>query len=573
MKTRNSIKFYIILAAEVMVLLTLAGIFAVITIQARSTLEDLLRTSSFQIIESKANTVSEIFNSYRSLLSTLARQNVFTSGTKRQIEEAAYDQVVKIGSDVPSVFVIWPDGKATTTPGKYINIADRKYVQAVLSGEVDMAVSQPLLSRNTGQPALIIVQAVKSPEGLIRALLSIEMSLTRINSSINTTSIGLDESSYAWLVDKYGLIFSSGHPGIAMKLNITTADANMGYKGLSSLAQTILSQKQSMGTFINPAGQECLVFTQNISELLPWKLGVVINPDSIRKPLRDLTLVLSVVMFTALAASLLAAVHVHKLYATRNALISAREEAIAGARAKSEFLANMSHEIRTPLNAVVGMTALGKQASDLERKDYCFSKIESASKHLMGVINDILDMSKIEANKLELSLENFDFEKMIQRMVNVINFRVEEKRQNFSVHLDHAIPCTLIGDDQRLSQVIANLLSNAVKFTPESGEVTLSASFLQEEAGNITLQFSVKDSGIGLSQEQQAKLFSAFQQADSGTSRKFGGTGLGLAISKRIVEMMGGRIWIESELGQGAAFIFTIQAARDNTNPVSADEA
>jgi CheY-like chemotaxis protein len=229
----------------------------------------------------------------------------------------------------------------------------------------------------------------------------------------------------------------------------------------------------------------------------------------------------------------------------------------------------MSHEIRTPLNAVVGMTALGKQASDLERKDYCFSKIEDASKHLIGVINDILDMSKIDANKLELSLENFDFEKMIQRMVHVINFRIDEKRQTLLVHLDKAIPGALIGDDQRLAQVIANLLSNAVKFTPESGSVTLDARLLHEEEGILTLQFSVTDTGIGLSPEQQTKLFAAFQQADSSTSRKFGGTGLGLAISKRIVEMMYGRIWVESKPGQGSSFAFTARLRRGTDLPVT----
>jgi signal transduction histidine kinase/DNA-binding response OmpR family regulator len=243
-------------------------------------------------------------------------------------------------------------------------------------------------------------------------------------------------------------------------------------------------------------------------------------------------------------------------------LLAAKEAAEEASRAKSDFLANMSHEIRTPMNAVIGMTAIGKAAAEVERKDYCFGKIEDASTHLLGVINDILDMSKIEAGKLELSPASFDFEKMLQRAVNVINFRVDEKRQTLTVRLDKRIPRILIGDDQRLTQVIANLLSNAVKFTPEEGSIHLRTRFVEEEGDRFTMQVSVTDSGIGISEEQQGRLFTSFEQAESSTSRKFGGTGLGLAISRRIVEMMGGHIRVESELGKGSTFIFTVQVMR-----------
>jgi signal transduction histidine kinase/CheY-like chemotaxis protein len=244
-------------------------------------------------------------------------------------------------------------------------------------------------------------------------------------------------------------------------------------------------------------------------------------------------------------------------------LVQAREDALAGTRAKSEFLANMSHEIRTPMNAIIGMTAIAKSTDDIERKDTCLAKIENASTHLLGVINDVLDMSKIEANKLELSYISFDFEKMLQRVANVINFRVDEKKQNFSVHIDRRIPRFLIGDDQRLAQVITNLLSNSVKFTPEQGSIKLKTRLAGEANGVYTIQIEVTDTGIGISPEQQARVFTSFEQADSNTSRKFGGTGLGLAISKRIVEMMGGEIWIESKVGKGSTFAFTIQAKKD----------
>ncbi|MDR0434391.1 MAG: response regulator [Gracilibacteraceae bacterium] len=237
-------------------------------------------------------------------------------------------------------------------------------------------------------------------------------------------------------------------------------------------------------------------------------------------------------------------------------------QAVQASKAKGDFLSNMSHEMRTPMNAIIGMTTIAKTADDMEKKDYCLKKIEDASTHLLGVINDILDMSKIEANKLELSLEEFNFERMLQKVVGVINFRVEEKHQSFSVYIDKNIPRYLIGDDQRLAQVITNLLSNSVKFTPEHGAIRLSAALAGEEDGLCIIQIKVTDNGIGISAEQKARLFSSFEQAESSTSRKFGGTGLGLAISKRIVELMDGEIWVESSLGQGAEFTFNIRLLR-----------
>jgi CheY-like chemotaxis protein/two-component sensor histidine kinase len=225
------------------------------------------------------------------------------------------------------------------------------------------------------------------------------------------------------------------------------------------------------------------------------------------------------------------------------------------------------------MNAIIGMTAIAKRTGDIEQKDSCLEKIEDASEHLLGIINDILDMSKIEANKLELSFVNFSFKKMIDKTVNVIGFRVEEKRQRFDVKIDERIPSFLLGDDIRLAQIITNLLSNAVKFTPSGGQVRLEAAFIKTENRRCTVQVSVSDTGIGISPEQQAKLFSSFAQAESGTSRKFGGTGLGLAISKRLIEMMGGKIWIESEAGAGASFIFTLELEAGTEDAASAGEA
>ncbi|MDR2132727.1 MAG: HAMP domain-containing protein [Clostridiales Family XIII bacterium] len=240
-------------------------------------------------------------------------------------------------------------------------------------------------------------------------------------------------------------------------------------------------------------------------------------------------------------------------------LTKAKVDAEAASRAKSEFLSRMSHEMRTPMNAVIGMATIGKASNDSARKEYCFDKINEASKHLLGVIDDILDMSKIEANKLELLPAAFDFENMLRRVIDAVNLRAEEKRQTLSADIDARIPKSIVSDEQRLAQVIANLLSNAVKFTPEGGAIALTAVRFADDGDKITLRVSVKDTGIGISQEQQQRLFRSFEQVDGGLSRKFGGTGLGLAISKRIVNLMGGRIWVDSELGEGATFTFEIR--------------
>ena len=256
-------------------------------------------------------------------------------------------------------------------------------------------------------------------------------------------------------------------------------------------------------------------------------------------------------------------------------LATALEKAQAANQAKSSFLSNMSHEIRTPINAIVGMTMIGKTASDTAKKDYAFEKIENASSHLLGVINDILDMSKIEANKFELSETVFDFAKMVDNVENIISFRIDEKSQQLSVCLDATIPRQLYGDDQRLAQVITNLLSNAVKFTPEKGAVSMNARLLAEEDGWYTIEVAIRDTGIGISPDQQARLFASFEQAESSTSRMFGGTGLGLAISKSIVTLMHGEIWVDSALGRGSTFTFTVKlgAVPDDVATVDSPEA
>ncbi|MCL2318829.1 MAG: ATP-binding protein [Treponema sp.] len=255
-----------------------------------------------------------------------------------------------------------------------------------------------------------------------------------------------------------------------------------------------------------------------------------------------------------------------------NNLVEAEAKTAQASKAKGDFLSNMSHEIRTPMNAIIGMTSIAEASNDIGQIKSAITKIRNASAYLLGVINDILDMSKIEAGKFELAYASVDFEKIIQGVVNIIQFRVTEKHQKFNVYIDEHIPKILQCDSQRLAQVITNLLSNAVKFTPEQGEIGLNIELLKIENDVCEIKTEVSDTGIGISEEQQKRLFHPFEQAETSTARKFGGTGLGLSISKQIVEMMGGKIQVTSELNKGSIFTFTFLAEKAE-EPEAADAA
>ncbi len=441
------------------------------------------------------------------------------------------------------------DGSDWMPPATYDATQRPWYIGAQQSAGA-LFFSEPYVDADTGNICISFSKQINDIAGGSCGVLSIDLNLSQVTSHIRDQKIANNG---------YGVFVSDSLNFVTHReedlIGKTMTDAGGDYARLAGMLRG--GEKISAEQFKDSDGTASIAFFRTLFN--GWYIGIITPAASYQKPIRDLAWLIS-----SLGIALAAALSV-LLVRTRVQKMRSDEESLS----KSTFLARMSHEMRTPMNAIIGMTEIARRSSDPKKMEYCLGKIDDASKHLLGVINDVLDMSKIEAGKLELSPTEFALDEMISQAETVTAFKISEKKQIFEIDRGEGIPYSIIADKQRLAQVVTNLLSNATKFTPEGGKIILRiAKTAGSGEGGCMLRFEVVDTGIGISPEQQAHLFRSFEQADGSISRKYGGTGLGLAISKKIVETMGGEIGLLSEPGKGSTFSFTVPVGTGALLPV-----
>jgi methyl-accepting chemotaxis protein len=455
MKLHNSIGFRIAFAIGLMAVIAFTGIFVIVSTGVRTTINDMVYNSSLQILEARAAEIVEIIESYQKLILAVSMEEVFSLGSEQETEEAAFSMVGKLGEEIPSVFIVWPDGRATTTPGNYINIADRPYVTAIYQDGKERAISDPIISRNTGNPAVMMVQAIKTPQGQTRALLAVEMNLIKVNQSVRQINIG--NTSYAWIVDKGGMIFSSAVPELEMKLNITQADEEAGYRGLSALSQDILGNRETAGKFITPQGEERTVFTKKISEDYQWTLGIIMNTASLFAPLWGLIRLLVLIMAAALVM------------------------ATGGAVGIGRWISGPIRRVARHFSELAQGEADLSRRLEIHREDEIGKLVTDFNAFLEKLSGIIAEMKSVQ-EQVQVSSENLDVRsRNAGNEVKRIGTLVEKIHGELRKHDEN------IGESSQAVNQTANGLSALDELiVNQSASITEASSSIEEMAGNIS---------------------------------------------------------------------------------------
>ncbi len=447
-------------------------------------------------------------------------------------------------------------------PAKDFIPTERNWYKTAMYNSGEVIFTEPYVDFRTGELVVTCSKTIELENGKVGAV-SIDVFLENLTYEIN--QLETSEHGGAYLISREGKVITYIDPEflpeiVGGEVEFLEANKILSEVKVIETIDTYLDSGIHMEYIEDYDGQYKYESTVDIEEL-GWVLGVNIPLSDYDKAVSGVVskqipiILLAIIMslMSVIAAIIFVLDNKHNQEMLKNI-----EVAELASRTKSEFLSRMSHEMRTPMNAIIGMSKIANQSEDVDKLKYCLEIIYSSSKHLLSIINDVLDMSKIEEGKLELNSTSFNLEEVITKTCNLVMDTVKSKNQKLEVVFSDNMRMDYFADEMRFSQIMINLLSNAVKFTPYDGTITVLTEELEQHSDYSMLRFTVEDTGIGMTSKQIDKLFLAFEQADSSISRKYGGTGLGLPISKHIIEKMDGELWVESILEQGSKFIFEV---------------